>query len=135
MDINSTLSISAAGMEAQSERLRVVAENIANKDTVGSTPGADPYRRKTISFENVLDHNTGASKIKVKKIGHDMSDFEMRYDPTNPAADSKGYVKMPNVNTMVEVVDSHEAQRSYEANLNTFQTTRTMVTRTIDLLK
>ncbi|MCE0744301.1 flagellar basal body rod protein FlgC [Acetobacter sicerae] len=135
MDINSTLSISAAGMEAQSERLRVVAENIANKDTVGSTPGADPYRRKTISFENVLDKNTGVSKVKTKKVGHDMSDFEMRYDPTNPAADTKGYVKMPNVNTMVEVVDSHEAQRSYEANLNTFQTTRTMVTRTIDLLK
>ncbi|NHN89215.1 flagellar basal body rod protein FlgC [Acetobacter conturbans] len=135
MDINSTLSVSAAGMEAQSERLRVVAENIANQDTVGSSPGADPYRRKVISFENVMDKQTGASKVRVKKVGHDMSDFESRYDPGNPAADTRGYVKTPNVNTMVEVVDSHEAQRSYEANLNTFENTRTMITRTIDLLK
>ena len=135
MDINSTLSVSAAGMQAQSDRLRVVAENIANQDTTGSTPGADPYRRKTISFENVIDKETGVSKVRTKKVGHDMSDFESRYDPSNPAADARGYVKVPNVNTMVEVVDSHEAQRSYEANLNTFQTTRSMITRTIDLLK
>ncbi|MBV1837470.1 flagellar basal body rod protein FlgC [Acetobacter estunensis] len=135
MDINSTLSVSAAGMQAQSDRLRVVAENLANQDTTGSTPGADPYRRKTITFENVIDHETGVSKVRVKKIGKDMSDFEQRYDPANPAADKRGYVKTPNVNTMVEVVDSHEAQRSYEANLNTFQTTRSMITRTIDLLK
>ncbi|GBQ28330.1 flagellar basal body rod protein FlgC [Acetobacter estunensis NRIC 0472] len=135
MDINSTLSVSAAGMQAQSDRLRVVAENLANQDTTGSTPGADPYRRKTITFENVIDHETGVSKVRVKKVGKDMSDFEQRYDPANPAADKRGYVKTPNVNTMVEVVDSHEAQRSYEANLNTFQTTRSMITRTIDLLK
>lgn len=135
MDINSTLSVSAAGMQAQSDRLRVVAENLANQDTTGSTPGADPYRRKTITFENVIDHETGVSKVRVKKVGKDMSDFEQRYDPANPAADKRGYVKTPNVNTMVEVVDSHEAQRSYEANLNTFQTTRSMIARTIDLLK
>ena len=135
MDINSTLSISAAGMQSQSDRLRIIAENIANQDTVGSTPGSDPYRRKTISFENALDKINGVSTVRVKKVNQDMSDFETRYDPTNPAADKHGYVKMPNVNTMLEVVDSHEAERSYEANLNTFQTTRSMTTRTIDLLK
>ncbi|NHO31821.1 flagellar basal body rod protein FlgC [Acetobacter fallax] len=135
MDINSTMGISAAGMEAQSQRLRVVAENIANQDTTGSTPGADPYRRKTITFQNTIDQNTGVSNVSVKKIDHDMSDFQMRYDPTHPAADARGYVKTSNVNTMVEIMDSHEAQRSYEANLNTLQTTRSMITRTIDLLK
>lgn len=135
MDMNSTMGISAAGMEAQSQRLRVVAENLANQDTTGSTPGADPYRRKTITFQNVIDKNTGVSKVSVKKVDHDMSDFETRYDPTHPAADARGYVKTPNVNTMVEIMDSHEAQRSYEANLNTLQTTRSMITRTIDLLK
>ncbi|NHN85727.1 flagellar basal body rod protein FlgC [Acetobacter musti] len=135
MDMNSTMGISAAGMEAQSQRLRVVAENLANQDTTGSTPGADPYRRKTITFQNVIDKNTGVSKVSVKKVDQDMSDFETRYDPTHPAADARGYVKTPNVNTMVEIMDSHEAQRSYEANLNTLQTTRSMITRTIDLLK
>ncbi|GBR06459.1 flagellar basal body rod protein FlgC [Acetobacter oeni] len=135
MDMNSTMAISAAGMEAQSQRLRVVAENLANQNTTGSTPGADPYRRKTITFQNIIDNKTGVSKVSVKKIDHDMSDFETRYDPSHPAADAQGYVKTPNVSTMVEVMDSHEAQRSYEANLNTLQTTRSMITRTIDLLK
>lgn len=135
MDINGTMAISASGMQAQSERLRVISENVANQDTTGSTPGSDPYRRKTVTFENVIDRDNGLSKVQVKKVDHDMTPFEQRYDPTHPAADARGYVKMPNVNTMVEVVDSHEAQRSYEANLNTLQTTRSMLTRTIDLLK
>lgn len=135
MDMNSTMAISAAGMQAQSQRLRVVAENLANQDTTGSTPGADPYRRKTITFQNKIDQATGISKVGVKKIDKDMTPFGTRYDPSHPAANAQGYVKVSNVNTMVEVMDSHEAQRSYEANLNALQTTRSMITRTIDLLK
>ncbi|GBQ92986.1 flagellar basal body rod protein FlgC [Acetobacter nitrogenifigens DSM 23921 = NBRC 105050] len=135
MDMTSTLNISAAGMDAQSQRLRVVAENLANQDTTGSTPGADPYRRKTITFQNEVDRQSGVPTVRVKKIGQDMSDFETEYDPSHPAADARGYVKKPNVNTMVEVMDAHEAQRSYEANLNTLQATRSMMTRAIDLLK
>ncbi|MBO1360495.1 flagellar basal body rod protein FlgC [Acetobacter sacchari] len=135
MDMTSTLNISAAGMDAQSQRLRVVAENLANQDTTGSTPGADPYRRKTITFQNEVDRQSGVSTVKVKRIGQDMSDFETEYNPSHPVADARGYVKKPNVNTMVEVMDAHEAQRSYEANLNTLQATRSMMTRAIDLLK
>ncbi|OUJ14218.1 flagellar basal body rod protein FlgC [Acetobacter sp. DsW_063] len=135
MDMTSTLNISAAGMDAQSQRLRVVAENLANQDTTGSTPGADPYRRKTITFQNEVDRQSGVSTVKVQRIGQDMSDFETEYNPSHPAADARGYVKKPNVNTMVEVMDAHEAQRSYEANLNTLQATRSMMTRAIDLLK
>lgn len=135
MDFTNTIGVSAAGMEAQAQRLRVAAENLANKETTGSTPGADPYRRKTITFKEALDRTTGVAGVKIKEIGQDHSQFETRYDPSNPAADAKGYVKMPNVNSMVEIMDTHEAQHSYDANLNTMQITRSMMTRTINLMK
>jgi len=135
MNLSTTVGISASGMDAQSQRLRVIAENIANKDTTGSSPGANPYRRKTITFQDSLDHETGVEQVSVRSIGHDNSDFEQRYDPSHPAADKSGYVKTPNVNMMVETMDMREAERSYEANLNTMQVTRSMQSRTIDLLK
>ncbi|MBL7236416.1 flagellar basal body rod protein FlgC [Komagataeibacter saccharivorans] len=135
MDFSSTIGVSADGMRAQTERLRVAAENLANKDTTGSTPGADPYRRKTVTFKESLDHESGASTVKIKEIGHDNTPFETRYDPSHPAADAKGYVKVSNVNSMMEIMDTHEAQHSYEANLNTMQITRSMMTRTINLMK
>ena len=123
MDISKALDVSASGMDAQSMRLRVIAENLANQDTTGSTPGADPYRRKTITFGTV------------KQIGEDRSAFNTRYDPSHPAADATGYVKTPNVNSFVEIMDMKEAERSYSANLNVMQTTRSLMTRAIDLLK
>lgn len=135
MDFSDTLGVSASGMSAQAARLRISAENLANKDTTGSTPGADPYRRKTITFQETLNRETGASSVGVKRVGRDQSPFQMKYDPSHPAADSHGYVKKPNVNELVEVMDTHEAQRSYEANLNTLQVTRSMLTRTINLIK
>lgn len=140
MDFTSTLGISASGMDAQGQRLRIIAENLANQDTTGSTSGADPYRRKTISFQEAVDAEAdvdeeAANGVSVKEVGRDESDFQTRYDPSHPAADAKGYVKVSNVNTMVEVMDMREAERSYEANLNTMQITRSMLTRTLDLLK
>ncbi|MFT9014576.1 MAG: flagellar basal body rod protein FlgC [Acetobacter sp.] len=135
MDFSDTIGISAAGMQAQADRLRVVSENLANQETTGTTAGSDPYRRKTITFKETLNHQTGASGVQVKNIGQDQTPFETRYEPGHPAADAKGYVKVPNVNMMVEVMDSHEAQHSYEANLNTMQITRSMLTRTINLMK
>ncbi|ACI53163.1 flagellar basal-body rod protein FlgC [Gluconacetobacter diazotrophicus PA1 5] len=135
MDFSDTIGVSAAGMRAQEERLRVAAENLANKDTTGSTRGADPYRRKTITFQATLDQASGVSSVKVKGIGQDNTPFQTKYDPSHPAADAKGYVKMPNVNSMVEIMDTHEAQHSYEANLNTMQISRSMATRTINLIK
>lgn len=135
MDLDKALGIAASGMEAQTTRLRVIAENLANQDTTGSSPGANPYRRKTVTFENSLDKQLGANAVRVKQIGQDASEFPQRYDPSNPAADGSGYVKLPNVNSLVEVMDMHEAERSYSANLAVMQSTRSMLTRTIDLLK
>jgi flagellar basal-body rod protein FlgC len=135
MDLDKALSISARGMDVQTTRLRVIAENLANQDTTGSTPGADPYRRKTVTFENTFDRQLGMPAVRVQKVGRDTSDLQLRYDPSNPAANTDGYVKLPNVNSLVEVMDMREAERSYSANLSVMQATRGMLTRTIDLLK
>jgi len=135
MDLTNALSISARGMDVQTTRLRVIAENLANQDSTGSTKGADPYRRKTITFENKLDQALGQNTVKVKEIGLDKADLPLRFDPSNPAADAAGYVKLPNVNSFTEVMDMREAQRSYSANLSVMQVTRSMLTRTIEMLK
>lgn len=135
MDLMQSLMISAAGMKVQGERLRVVAENLANADSVAEQPGDDPYRRKTITFRNEMDRALGLETVQVDKVGVDRSDFRMKYDPGNPAADDKGYVKLPNVNTLIEMTDMREAQRSYEANLKAIEVARGMLQRTIDLLR
>ena len=135
MDRTNALAISSRGMDVQTTRLRVIAENLANQDSTGSTKGADPYRRKTITFENKMDRALGQTTVKVKEIGQDKSDLPLRFDPSNPAADAAGYVKLPNVNSFTEVMDMREAQRSYSANLSVMQVTRSMLTRTIDMLK
>jgi len=135
MELNKALSISASGMDAQTTRLRVIAENLANEDTTGSSPGADAYRRRTVTFGNQMDQATGAELVTVTNIGQDMSDLPLRYDPSNPAANADGYVKVPNVNSFVEMMDMRDAERSYEANLAVMQTTRSMLSRAIDLLK
>ena len=135
MDLMESLMISAAGMRAQGQRLRVVAENLANADSVAEVPGGDPYRRKTISFKNQLDRELGMETVQVSKVGEDPSDFRMKYDPGNPAADGNGYVKLPNVNSLIEMSDMREAQRSYEANLRAIEVARTMLQRTIDLIR
>jgi flagellar basal-body rod protein FlgC len=135
MDLDKALSISARGMVAQTTRLRVVAENLANQDTTGSDPKVDPYRRKTITFGNELDRKLGVPLIGIKRIGVDRSDFPKHYDPSHPAADATGYVRTPNVNSFVEIMDMKEAQRSYNANLSVMQVTRGMLTRAIEMLK
>ena len=135
MALTDTLQIAAAGMQAQGERLRVVAENIANAQSTATTPGADPYRRKTVTFQNVLDKQMGISKVTVVKRGVDMSAFNMKYDPSHPAADAQGYVKYPNVNPIIERVDMREARRAYEANINVVEISKAMLTGTLQLLK
>jgi flagellar basal-body rod protein FlgC len=135
MDLGQALTISAAGMNAQTERLRVIAENLANQDSTGSFPGATPYRRKTTVFENVLDRASGVDTVKVKSVSPDPTPFPQKYDPSNPAANPQGYVSQPNVNSFVEMMDMREAERSYSANLNVMQATRSMLSRTIDMLK
>jgi flagellar basal-body rod protein FlgC len=135
MDLMESLMISAAGMKVQGERLRVVAENLANADSVAEGPGGDPYRRKVITFRNALDKELGLDTVQVSKVGVDQSDFRVKYEPGNPAADAKGYVKLPNVNSLIEMTDMREAQRSYEANLRAIEVARNMLQRTIDLIR
>lgn len=135
MSFESAMDTAASGLRAQSKRLRVVAENLANADTTSNTPGGDPYRRKTISFEEVLNRDTGGAEVKVSDIGRDRSNFKLEYDPNHPASNAEGYVLRPNVTTMVEMMDMQEAQRSYEANLNMLTGARSMLQRTIDLLR
>ena len=134
-DLNQALNVSATGMDAQTTRLRVIAENIANQDTTGSYPGADPYRRKTVTFESAVDRAAGVEAVRIKNIGLDNSDLPLRYDPANPASNASGYVKLPNINSFVEIMDMREAERSYSANLSVMQATRSMLNKTIDLLK
>lgn len=134
-DLMISTKISTSGMKAQATRLRVVSENIANADSVGTKPGEEPYRRKTMSFKSEVDRSLGADMVKVKRIAVDRSDLEKRYDPNHPAADADGYVQMPNVNPLIEMMDMKEAQRSYEANLNAMQVSRQMISKTVDMLK
>ena len=135
MELDRALRISAAGMEAQSSRLRVVAENLANRDTSSEVAGGDPYRRKTITFTNRFDRALGANIVRVSRLGTAPGEFQTRFDPGHPAADRKGYVKVANVNSTTEVMDMREAQRSYSANLSVLEVTRSMLTRTIEALR
>ena len=135
MELERALRISAAGMAAQSTRLRVVAENLANRDSTGEAPGADPYRRKTVTFGARVDRALGAETVEVKRIGTAPGDFQEVHDPGHPAADARGYVKRPNVDSLVEMMDMREAQRSYSANLSVLEVTRGMLTRTIEALR
>jgi flagellar basal-body rod protein FlgC len=130
-----SLKIAASGLQAQSDRLRVVAENLANAQSTGSTPGSEPYRRKIVSFAQELDRVMGASLVHIDNIGTDSSPFRVEYQPDHPAADANGYVKLPNVNMITEMADMREANRSYEANLHIIKRTRELISMTIDLLR
>lgn len=133
--LSATMRIAASGLEAQGTRLRVIAENIANADSTAEIPGGDPYRRKTISFTSALDRSLGAETVEIRRIGRDRSDFELVHDPSHPAADADGYVKRPNVSTLVEMMDMREATRSFEASMNMIEQARSMMARTVDLLR
>lgn len=135
MDLKSSIDTSASGLKAQSLRMRIIAENIANADSVARTPGGDPYRRKVASFEAQVDRASGATRVKVAGVESDQSAFTRVYQPGSPAADARGYVLTPNVNRLVETADMRAAQRSYEANLNAIEAARGLASRTIDLLK
>lgn len=135
MDLYKSMNISASGMKVQGTRLRVISENIANADSTGQSPGAEPYRRKIISFREQIDRELEVPLVEVRNISTDPSEFTRRYDPGHPAADQEGYVLIPNVNTLIEVTDMREAQRSYEANLKVLQTSRTMLEQTLGILR
>ena len=135
MDLKASLGISASGLRAQSLRMRVIAENLANQDSVANTPGGDPYRRRVASFSAEVDRASGGTGVKIKSVDTDKSDFTRVYQPGHPAADKDGYLLKPNVNGLVESADMKAAQRSYEANLNAIEAAKSLTMRTIDLLK
>ncbi|HWK86615.1 MAG TPA: flagellar basal body rod protein FlgC [Xanthobacteraceae bacterium] len=135
MDFIRTMMIAASGLRAQTDRMRIISENIANADSTAANPQADPYRRRIPTFRSAFDKELQANVVQLGKIQTDKSDFTVRNEPGNPAADAAGNVKYPNVNTLIETVDMREAQRSYEANLNVIGATRRMISRTLDLLK
>ncbi len=135
MDLSTSMLIAASGMRAQSGRMRVIAENIANANSTATTANGQPYRRKVATITSDFDRQLGATLVESGKPVQDMSDFRQQYDPGNPAADKQGYVKLPNVNPLVEVMDMKDAQRAYEADLNVMDATKSMLSRTVDLLK
>ena len=133
--LQTALHIAASGLQAQSMRLRVVSENIANAQSTGSTPGTAPYARQTVSFESEMDRTLGANLVEVKSIGVDSTPFKLERDPGNPAADENGMVKMPNVDVLVELADMREANRSYEANLQVAKQSADMLNTAVSLMK
>ena len=134
VELFKSIMVSASGLRAQSERMRVIAENLANSDSLPQSPNESPYRRKTVDFKSVLDREAGVDIVKIRKVGVDKSDFKKRYDPGHPGADKNGYVLEPNVNSLIEAMDMREAQRSYEANISALETARAMLMRTISII-
>ena len=135
MDFLKTMSIAASGLRAQAGRMRIISENIANADSTPALPTTDPYRRKVPTFNSELDRTLQAKVVSMGKVGTDKSDFRLKYEPGHPSADANGNVKYPKVNSLVEMTDMREAQRSYEANINVISATRRMLQRTLDILK
>lgn len=134
-ELKNVQNIALSGMKAQTERLRVISENLANADSTAQSPDGQPYRRKMVSFKSELDKATGANKVKVDKVRPDQSEFQRRYDPKHPAADKDGYVLTPNVNPLIEMMDMREAQRSYEANLAVISSSKQLLSRTVEMLR
>ena len=134
-DFARSMSIATSGLRAQAGRMRVLSENIANADSTAPTAGGDPYRRKVPTFRSEMDRTLQANVVAMGPVRTDPTDFRMKYEPGNPVADANGNVKYPNVNSLVEMTDMRDAQRSYEANLNIISATRRMIQRTLDILK
>lgn len=135
MDLRHAMHVAAAGMRVQGTRMRLVAQNLANAESTALRPGGEPYRRQTITFQNRMDRALGVETVEVARTGTDPSAFDRRFEPGHPAADPDGYVLTPNVDPLLEMMDMREAQRSFEANLNALTLARTMIQRTIDLLR
>lgn len=135
MDLMASMKIAAAGLKAQGGRMRVIAENLANANSTASAPNEDPYRRRIPTFKQEFDRELGITTVKSGRIKADRTEFPKRYEPGHPAADAQGYVKLPNVNALIEGMDMREAQRSYQANLNVIGATRRMLARTLEILR
>jgi flagellar basal-body rod protein FlgC len=135
MDFVKSLTIAASALRAQAGRMRIISENIANADSTATDPTGEPYRRRITTFRSELDSALGMNVVALGPVGTDSSDFPTRFEPGHPAANANGMVKYPNVNTLIEMTDMQEAQRSYDANTNVISATRQMIQRTLDILR
>src|SRR5277367_5885789 len=131
---SAALAVAASALRAQQTRMRIIAENMANADSVSRTPGGDPYRRQVPVFA-AKTMEGGAQGVAMQRIAPDQTAFKTEYQPGHPAADAKGYVKLPNVDPLIEALDMRDAQRAYEANLSVIENARSMQASTLDLLK
>lgn len=134
-DLESATAIAASGLRVQAARMRIISENMANADSTATVAGGDPYRRRSLAFKAFMDKEAGGEAVKVFGTRSDPTPFKVKFDPANPGAGPDGFVKLPNVDPMIELVDMREAQRAYEANLNMIESTRTMKRSTLDLLR
>ena len=135
MDFLKSIAIAASGLRAQAGRMRIISENIANADSTATAAGSEPYRRKMTTFKSEMDRALDAQLVGLGRVKTDPSEFRIKHEPGHPAADANGNVKYPNVNSLVEMTDLREAQRSYEANINVIGASRRMIQRTIEILK
>jgi len=135
MDLQKAMMASAAGLRAQSVRMRVISENIANQNSLATEPGGEPYRRKIVTFQSELDRASGVELVVASGVDFDQKEFGKKYDPGNPAADASGYIKTSNVNGLIELMDMKQAQRTYQSNLSALETSRRMATMTLELLR
>ena len=133
-DIQAAIAAAASGMRAQTVRMRIAAENVANARSTGDSPNEEPFRRRIPLLESTT-LASGAQGVRVRGAALDMSQFREEYNPSHPAAGEDGYVRLPNVDTLVEMMDLREATRAYEANLNMIEAARTMTNRALDLLR
>jgi flagellar basal-body rod protein FlgC len=131
--VNATLGIASSALQAQQARMRVIAENLANADSVSTTAGGDPYQRQIPVFEPET-LSPGATGVKMTGVRPDATPFTIQHDPGNPAANANGDVKLPNVDPLTEALDMKEAQRAYEASLNVITTVRSMQMKTLTIL-
>ncbi len=134
-DISTGMQISAAGLKAQSGRLRIIAENLANAESTSTIAGGDPYRRQIPVFSTSLNREIGTQIVDLSNIQQDQTPFTLEYDPGHPGANNEGYIKLPNVNPLIEMMDLREAQRSYEANLGAMDLMRSMANATLQILE
>src|SRR6201987_3298140 len=134
-DFLRSMGIATSGLRAQAGGRRVISENIANADSTAPAAGGNPYRRKVPTFSSALDRTLDARVVTLGKVRTDQSEFRVKHEPSNPAADAAGNVKYPNVNPLIEMTDMRDAQRSYEANLNVISATRRMISLTLNILK
>ena len=135
MDLEKSMMVSAAGLRAQSLRMRVIAENMANQDSVAASPDENPYRRKLVSFSDRLNNELGVNTVGVKGVTYDKSEFGRRFEPGHPAADPDGYIRTTNVNGLIEAMDMRQAQRTYQANIRAIEAAKNMMLQTVEILR